>query len=189
MIGGGLDHPLTKICSRCKIEKSVEEFHKRSSRKNGYAPACKSCKKVIAKKYYDKNAEAVKERTRNWRRDNPEKFNDYKSRWNKANPQSARDRAKRWARENPERVRKNVHARRTRELEAQGFALESQIEARLDYHGRRCIYCKGPYEHLDHFFSLSRGGTNWPANLVPSCANCNRSKNARNPWDFIRSLA
>lgn len=188
MISEGLDHPLTKICFKCKEIKSTLEFHKDKSSKDGLFLYCKDCKRKVAKRYYDSHADDVIHRSKEYRIKNPEKVRETKNSWNRANPQAARDRAKRWAKNNPERVRRNVHARRSRELEALGEASESQIQARLDYHGRRCVYCQGPYEQLDHFFPLSRGGTNWPANLVPSCADCNRSKNARNPWDFIRSL-
>lgn len=120
-------------------------------------------------------------------KENPDRVRNYKNAWNRANPQPARNRASRWMRENPERVKANTHARRARELAASGEATPEQIQARLDYYGNKCIYCKGPYGHLDHFYPLARGGTNWPANLVPSCGDCNRSKNARNPWRFIES--
>jgi len=33
----------TKICSKCKIKKSVKEFYKRSDRKVGIMPSCKKC--------------------------------------------------------------------------------------------------------------------------------------------------
>lgn len=37
-----------KICSKCKIEKDINEFHKSRSE-------CKPCRKVSKKKYYDEN--------------------------------------------------------------------------------------------------------------------------------------
>lgn len=42
----------TKICSKCKEEKSVAEFHKRLNRKCGYKSQCKSCIKLAPKKVY-----------------------------------------------------------------------------------------------------------------------------------------
>jgi 5-methylcytosine-specific restriction endonuclease McrA len=32
---------------------------------------------------------------------------------------------------------------------------------------------------------LDRGGSNYPANLVPSCRSCNRKKYIKNIWEFL----
>jgi 5-methylcytosine-specific restriction endonuclease McrA len=39
-----------------------------------------------------------------------------------------------------------------------------------------CVYCGGPFEHVDHVIPASRGGTDDPDNLVPACTPCNTSK-------------
>jgi hypothetical protein len=43
---------------------------------------------------------------------------------------------------------------------------------------RQCVYCSGPYEHVDHVVPRARGGTDDPSNLMPSCLPCNYSKKA-----------
>ena len=40
-----------KKCSKCKIEKPLDEFYKNKSQKDGLARYCKICDKVISKKY------------------------------------------------------------------------------------------------------------------------------------------
>lgn len=45
----------TKVCSKCKEEKEVCEFGKDSSRKDCLRSECKSCRKIVKKKYYDEN--------------------------------------------------------------------------------------------------------------------------------------
>lgn len=52
-----------------------------------------------------------------------------------------------------------------------------------------CIYCGAPWEHVDHFVPLARGGADALGNLWPSCAECNITKADRDPWEFVRSLA
>lgn len=42
-----------------------------------------------------------------------------------------------------------------------------------------CVYCGGPYEHVDHVTPHRRGGTDDPSNLMPSCLPCNNSKRAK----------
>src|SRR5688572_1727942 len=45
---------ISKVCSQCKIEKSLTEFHKDKSRKSGYHSICKTCKTIKAKELRQK---------------------------------------------------------------------------------------------------------------------------------------
>jgi hypothetical protein len=45
-----------KICSKCKKEKELSKFYKKSSTKDGHKPECIAC----VKKYLDKNKERIK---------------------------------------------------------------------------------------------------------------------------------
>lgn len=60
----------TKICTKCGIEKSLEDFRKN---RNG----CKQCERDYAKKYRNSNHDIVKERTKKWRDNNKEKIREY----------------------------------------------------------------------------------------------------------------
>lgn len=51
-----------------------------------------------------------------------------------------------------------------------------------------CIYCGGPYEHVDHVISRRLGGTDKVQNLMPSCAPCNQEKGSR-PLEVWRPSA
>lgn len=44
-----------KICTRCGVEKTLEEFQKRSSAKDGHTNLCKPCKRQYDNKYYSNN--------------------------------------------------------------------------------------------------------------------------------------
>lgn len=44
-------HFQTKRCSVCKEEKSLADFHKNSSRKDGHCHSCKNCKLAESKRY------------------------------------------------------------------------------------------------------------------------------------------
>lgn len=48
-----------------------------------------------------------------------------------------------------------------------------------------CVYCGAPAAEADHFYPLSRGGLHCVENLVPACFECNRSKHAADPHDWI----
>lgn len=40
-----------KICSKCKIKKSIKDFFKDNHKKSGHLSACKKCSYIITKKY------------------------------------------------------------------------------------------------------------------------------------------
>lgn len=64
---------------------------------------------------------------------------------------------------------------------AEGRCTEKQWKARCEYFGWRCVYCAKPMKspHRDHSKPLSKGGSNWPSNLVPCCRECNSRKRNR----------
>ena len=43
-----------KVCTKCKMEKSLTEFHKDKSNKSGYCSCCKMCKNIKAKELRQK---------------------------------------------------------------------------------------------------------------------------------------
>lgn len=44
-----------KICTTCKIEKSISEFNKNKARKDGYNNICRACSNERSKRYYEEN--------------------------------------------------------------------------------------------------------------------------------------
>jgi hypothetical protein len=82
----------TKICSKCKEEKSLISFNKDKSRKDGYYVYCNECRFLIQKnnpvdkekkrKYYEKYKEVkydkILEQNRLWRKNNPTYTTDRK---------------------------------------------------------------------------------------------------------------
>lgn len=89
-----------------------------------------------------------------------------------------------YERENPEVIAAKRARRRAREYGADGSYSAEDVRAILKSQGRRCRYCNEALTrfHVDHFIPLSRGGSNWPSNLVLSCGRCNSSKGSKMPW-------
>lgn len=84
--------------------------------------------------------------------------------------------------------RRRAHLRRT----TAGYYTEEQLQARIDFYGRRCYLCGCDWDVLplgqktiDHVIPLSKGGTNWPANLRPACGSCNSKKWAKPLTDLL----
>jgi len=64
---------ITKVCSKCKKEKNIEEFVKNRRCKDGYRNPCKECNRNQQREYYHKNKEKWKKYNRVWRKNNPVK--------------------------------------------------------------------------------------------------------------------
>lgn len=78
--------------------------------------------------------------------------------------------------------------RRSRYVSAMGRCTVEQWMARVEYFGWLCVYCRKTLTPKtltkDHAIPLSRGGSNWPSNLVPACKSCNSKKKAKKPNEF-----
>ncbi|SRR6266404_3533364 len=107
--------------------------------------------------YYHKNSAFYVAKTTEWRQKNPEKFKKIYTKY--------------------------VNARRSRLVGAIGsFSFDSWMQ-KVEYHGWCCAYCKADLDGqsltIDHRIPLSKGGSNWLANLVPACRPCNSRKGAK----------
>lgn len=81
----------TRICSKCKEEKSLEEYHWSNKKLNRRKYSCKDCESKRNKEYRENNKE--KENLRNYR-------------WYKDNKKKSKEREKRYRENNKERIKK-----------------------------------------------------------------------------------
>ena len=63
---------MTKICSKCGLEKELREFNKKSSCKYGVSSRCRACDKEYKKQYNETHKEFLKERRAYFRNRDPE---------------------------------------------------------------------------------------------------------------------
>lgn len=81
-----------------------------------------------------------------------------------------------------------IRNRRARKLGSVGFHTEEDVYIQLERQNGRCYYCRKPIEEsgydVDHVMPLSKGGSNWPANIVCACPSCNRSKSDKAIWEW-----
>ncbi len=52
---------MEKICTKCKISKSLDSFHKRSDAPCKYRSACRNCRNMEKRKYIRENKEKVRQ--------------------------------------------------------------------------------------------------------------------------------
>lgn len=177
--------PVRQVCVKCGAPKVMSEFNLRG---DGLPQRiCRECQKAASKLYYYSNPEkrfAYREKHRiiaraSYARATPER------------KERIKQRRERWLQESPEVMHALRVQRRALELFAPGFCSAEQLKARFEFYGDRCAYCGAPAESADHVIALSRGGSNWPANIRPCCTPCNSSKRNKtlSVWKAERSTA
>ena len=78
-----------KVCTKCKEGKSLGDFRKQGSTKDGLKYYCKECDDRTAKRYYEKNKKKIITKVTQWQKNNPRKVKDYKkSYYSKQKPSS-----------------------------------------------------------------------------------------------------
>lgn len=102
---------------------------------------------------------------------------------------NAAQRARRAA--NPERTRAHYSLRRARKRNAPGTYTAADIAWLREAQKGKCFYCcrkLGKDYHVDHFIPLAKGGTNDRSNLRLAHPQCNLSKGAKLPEEFLGVL-
>lgn len=94
----------------------------------------------------------------------------------------------RHSKERPDLVAARAERRRAFADAAQGTYTAGDIAEIRKNLNDECYYC-GTYlaggGDVDHMLPLSKGGTNWPANLTLACKTCNLDKHAKSAEAFF----
>ena len=89
---------LTKICTKCKVEKLLDDFYKKKSNKDGLKYWCKECCKKYMSNYIKNNKDRIKEitdaRNKRYYKNNKEKVKKQASDYYYNNIESCRKRNK-----------------------------------------------------------------------------------------------
>ena len=87
-----------------------------------------------------------------------------------------------------DRRRLRKYKRLALEKAAQGKFTIKQWREKIKYYGNCCYLCGKKLNksntHLEHRIPISRGGTNWIANIAPACKKCNLSKHTKTEKEF-----
>jgi hypothetical protein len=75
-----------KICKKCGINKSLDNYGDNKNNKDGKLIYCKECEKLRAVEYRKKNREKVNQSAKNWRNNNPENYKKTIQKYLEKNP-------------------------------------------------------------------------------------------------------
>lgn len=168
--------PGHRRCSVCKTERPEHEFRSARGRdgRRHLRAECRDCEgvknRLYIKKRYRAQREFILARNQTWRDENREKVRD----------------AQKAYKPTPEARKATCDRYRAKRANAEGVYSGEDVARLLQLQERRCFYC-GEYlklYHVDHFVPLSRGGSNWPDNIVVSCGPCNITKHTAMPWEW-----
>lgn len=189
MKGNKSDVEKYKGCNGCGQTKPHSEFYKDNRPGRDIQSKCKACQKAYRlaridkdkenkaayyqankpkfygyhRKRYEKFSDEIRQKSKQWRADNPEKFANQLLSWRLANPEKHNEAGQK---------------RRARQ-KANGVFSISQKELKRLY-SSVCFYC-GAIEPitLDHVVPIALGGRHSIGNIVPACRPCNTSKKDR----------
>jgi len=94
----------TKTCTKCKISKSITEFNKNITKKDGLASQCKDCRKIENKKYTIENVTNIKIQKKKHYEENKE----YILKRNKIYRDSHKEERKIYVESNKEKIKKRT---------------------------------------------------------------------------------
>lgn len=142
-----------KICYKCNIEKSLDEFTSRKDT-NCYENRCNQCTKEYYKQYYinnkkkimersnlyyKQNTESVIERSKKYREHNVEKIKKRKTEYHIKNRDSILEKVKNWRKENKEkRNNYETERRKTNNL----FKLIHYLRVRTNFYIKKTNHIK-----------------------------------------------
>lgn len=190
-----------KQCSKCKIEKPLDQFSKDSSRKDGKQLHCKECNRIAGEKYRSENPEKRRAMCASWDARNKDRKKEHKRRYISRHPEKIAEqwaryrennleRLKKYQQENQESRRANEATRRARKVKAGGTHSGDDIKELLRLQRGKCACCRDDIRkksHADHIVPLARGGSNDRSNIQLLCPTCNRKKHAKDPIDWMQS--
>ncbi len=197
----------TKKCSRCGLEKQIDDFYRDALSSDGHRSECKACTKLYqqspagnaAMRTYCESEGG--QATRKAYEQTP-KIRAYRQAYNKSKPGRASQKRQR---EKPERKvyarqyqrdwkktpvgkianRRNRKLHRARERGADGSWSQKEWDTMCKLSNYSCACCGRKRKlTVDHVVPLKGGGCNCIHNIQPLCLSCNGAKSNRHATDY-----
>ena len=206
---GAINRDVSGSCKPCGVISNAiwRANNKEKIRANGIAYRANNPEKVKAlrKASYRANPEKAKADAAAWVAANPERVKLREAAWIKLNPEKRRKARDTWKMLNPGKTSAAIERWRKANLDVCNLAGQNYRAKKRENGGilskglavklfklqkAKCACCRkllGDDYHLDHIMPLAREGPNTDENIQLLCPNCNCSKGAKHPTDFMQS--
>jgi 5-methylcytosine-specific restriction endonuclease McrA len=189
-----------KKCSKCGVEKPLDQFYKQKWCKDGCRPECKACFGIDTQRRAKANPERTREYRRRSRAKHPNRDREYYEKnkailipkmveYNRKNKEAYLKKMRAWRKANPEKVQVWVRNRRAKLKGLAGTHTIEDILSLMDSQRGKCVYCRVDISksyQVDHIVPVARGGSNDKGNLQLLCKACNLDKRAKDPLEYQR---
>lgn len=180
-----------KVCGKCSETKSLNEFYKNKTTKDGYQYNCKDCFRAYDQNYAQsgRGKKARRKAVRRYARTDKRKQSI--KRYQQSNKGKQTTRRYQQSRKGRQAAKKVDAIRRARKNQVGGDYTTGQWYALCKFYDFCCLRCnrKFPFEKLtlDHIRPVSKGGSSNIWNTQPLCNRCN-SKKWTNQIDYRKVL-
>jgi hypothetical protein len=168
-----------KICSKCKIEKSIEEFYKNNQNKDGLKSWCKDCHKEDSRK----RESQYNETRRNYRLNNQEEYRVQKKLYYNKNKEKVLTNNANW-RNLTFNGRLSTYKRGANYRNIQWDLTDEEFAS---FWNKECYYCGDEIKTvgIDRIDSTKGYDIN---NTVPCCTQCNIIKMDYTQHEFLTKI-
>lgn len=107
------------------------------------------------------------------------------------NAEALREKARNFCKDNPDICKMYRRNRRARVRNAEGTFDKAHVDKLYALQRGLCPYCECDLSegyHADHIMPLALGGSNWPENIQLLCPTCNLRKHAKDPFKWANEL-
>ena len=141
------------------------------------------------RQYYEKNRDNEIKRVTLYRINNIDKIKEYKKEYRKNNKDYFKAYSKAYRKNNKDYFKAACHKYRTKKVNNGGYYTKEQYNYMLEYFDYKCAYsgkCIKSNLHIDHIIPISKGGTSYIWNLIPSTPSANLSKKNRDMEEWYK---
>ena len=154
----------TKQCTKCNEIKELIEFHKHKRSKDGIRSVCKSCRSIYGKpyrkKYYEKNKEEQKEKSRKYSKEHRQFCREQNKEWRQKNQEYIKESHQKYRQNNKGKINGWTNKRRAARLQASPKLTESQLFEIESFYIKAARLTKetGIKHHVDHILPIQGNG-------------------------------
>lgn len=191
---------MKKICTNCKVNKSLKEFHRDTTKEDGRRSQCKNCHSIYKKVYRVKNKQRILDRDKKYYAKNNKKIIKYQKNYRAENKPKILEAAKKYYAKNKEKIRnkqaeyfktdkgklakvKSEHNSKIKKINSINNLTSRESNIILSLQQYKCICCEQYFDKinptLDHIIPLSKGGDLIKENVQYLCQSCNSSKHTK----------